>query len=314
MSELRRLLRYVRPWSTPLFASVILMAGVGAMQGLVVLLVGPIFDRVLDPTSADKPVLLFTIPLLHRQIYLQSLVPRDVHNVWTMVAGALVTAMLLRGFCDYFGNYLINYVGFSAVTDLRQAVFDRVLHQDAQFFRGQLHRPRDVVDHERSRKNPGGAVAHSGGLAAAELHGARRCWPWCCRRDWRLALVSLTVLPFVLVPTMRLGRRIRRTTRRAQDDAAELNQVLQETLSGHQVVKSFGAEEIESNRFRDRAEAAAREQSALCRAAGHRFAADRIFRRADHRRPAHLRARPDQGPAHDHGRVHQLRDRAADAV
>src|SRR6202035_258577 len=71
--------------------------------------------------------------------------------------------------------------------------------------------------------------------------------------DWKLAIVALTVLPFVLVPTMRLGRRIRRTTRHAQDNAAELNQVLQETLSGHQVVKSFGAEEIESNRFRDRA-------------------------------------------------------------
>ena len=41
---------------------------------------------------------------------------------------------LIKGLCDYFGNYLINYVGFSAVTDLRQNVFDRVLHQDAQFF------------------------------------------------------------------------------------------------------------------------------------------------------------------------------------
>jgi subfamily B ATP-binding cassette protein MsbA len=61
------------------------------------------------------------------------------------------------------------------------------------------------------------------------------------------------MLPFVLVPTMRLGKKIRRITRRAQDDAAELNQILQETLTGHQVVKSFGAEEVESNRFRDRA-------------------------------------------------------------
>jgi len=72
--------------------------------------------------------------------------------------------------------------------------------------------------------------------------------------DWKLAGVSLTMLPFVLVPTLRLGRRIRRTTRHAQDNAAELNQVLQETLSGHQVVKAFGAEDVESNRFRDRAE------------------------------------------------------------
>ena len=69
------------------------------------------------------------------------------------------------------------------------------------------------------------------------------------QKDWRLALVSLTLLPFVLVPTLRIGRRIRRTTRTAQDDAADLNQILQETISGHQVVKSFGAEDVESNRF-----------------------------------------------------------------
>jgi subfamily B ATP-binding cassette protein MsbA len=67
--------------------------------------------------------------------------------------------------------------------------------------------------------------------------------------DWRLAAVSLTLLPFVFVPTVRIGRRIRRITRRAQDDTAGLNQILQETLSGHLVVKSFGTETFESNRF-----------------------------------------------------------------
>src|SRR5258708_12033388 len=68
--------------------------------------------------------------------------------------------------------------------------------------------------------------------------------------DWKLGLVSLTVLPFVLAPTARLGKRIRRTTRHAQDNAAELNQILQETLSGHQVVKAFGTEAYEVSPFR----------------------------------------------------------------
>jgi subfamily B ATP-binding cassette protein MsbA len=72
-------------------------------------------------------------------------------------------------------------------------------------------------------------------------------------RDWKLALVSLAVFPFVLVPTARLGKRVRRTTRRAQDDAAEMNQILQESLSGQQVVKAFGAEKYESGRFRQAA-------------------------------------------------------------
>jgi subfamily B ATP-binding cassette protein MsbA len=67
--------------------------------------------------------------------------------------------------------------------------------------------------------------------------------------DWKLALVSLTVLPFVILPTRQIGRRIRGTSRRTQDRQAELNQILQETLSGHMVVKAFGAEAHESRRF-----------------------------------------------------------------
>src|SRR6266851_4882098 len=53
--------------------------------------------------------------------------------------------------------------------------------------------------------------------------------------------------------TMRIGKRIRRTSRSTQDRQGELNQILQETLSGHMVVKAFGAEEYESRRFRDAA-------------------------------------------------------------
>src|SRR5208283_150209 len=70
---------------------------------------------------------------------------------------------------------------------------------------------------------------------------------------WKLALVSLTVLPFVIIPTMRIGRRIRRTSRRTQERQAELTQILQETISGQMVVKAFGAEGYESGRFRDAA-------------------------------------------------------------
>src|SRR5207248_9691012 len=59
--------------------------------------------------------------------------------------------------------------------------------------------------------------------------------------DWRLALFSLALFPFVLTPTARLGKKIRRTSRRTQEAVGELNQVLQEAISGQQVVKAFGA-------------------------------------------------------------------------
>ncbi|HLJ50239.1 MAG TPA: ABC transporter transmembrane domain-containing protein [Bryobacteraceae bacterium] len=249
MSELRRILAYVRPYVPQLVASVVLMAGVGAAQGMVALLIGPVFDRVLHPGSPDAPVSLYKVPFLNRTIFLHEFIPSSIHNVFTLVAIGIVGAFLMKGICDYFGNYLINFVGLSAVTDLRQAVFDRVLHQDAQFF----------------ESTSTGRLMSSimNDIEKIQLATSQMLADWLrqsfsvlfllfvvIQQDWRLALVSLTVLPFVLVPTVRLGRRIRRTTRRAQDDAAEVSQILQETLSGHTVVKSFGAEDIESNRFR----------------------------------------------------------------
>ncbi|HLX42380.1 MAG TPA: ABC transporter transmembrane domain-containing protein [Bryobacteraceae bacterium] len=253
MKELRRLLAYSRPYVPHLTASVLLMICVGAAQGLTALLIGPIFDRVLNPQSADAPVLLFTIPVWNRPVYLGELVPVPVHNVWTLVAISIVTVFLVKGLCDYGGNYLINYVGFSAVTDLRQAVFDRVLHQDANFFENNsTARVMSSIMNDLEKIQV--AMSHILADCLRQSFTTLFLLAVVLHADWKLAIVSLTVLPFVLVPTVRLGRRIRRTTRSAQDDAAELNQVLQETLSGNQVVKSFGAEEIESNRFRVRAQ------------------------------------------------------------
>jgi subfamily B ATP-binding cassette protein MsbA len=245
---MKRLLRFVRPYYAPLLLSVFLMAVVGAAQGFMAVLIGPVFDRVLKPDSPDSLVPLFTIPGFHHVVFLQDILPADIHNVWTMVAVAILGTFMLKGLCDYLGNYFINYVGFSAVTDLRQKVFDRVLRQDAHFF----------------ESNSTGRVMSSimNDLEKIQVATSHMLADWLrqsfsvifllfvvIQKDWRLGIVSLTLLPFVLVPTLRIGRWIRRTTRRAQDDAAELSQILQETISGHQVVKSFGAEDIESNRF-----------------------------------------------------------------
>ncbi|HLH41989.1 MAG TPA: ABC transporter ATP-binding protein, partial [Bryobacteraceae bacterium] len=229
-----------------------LMACVGAAQGLTYLLIGPIFDRVLSPQSADAPVPLFTIPLWNRRVYLDAFMPAHIHNVWTMVAVAILVLFAAKGLCDYLGNYLINYVGFSAVTDLRQDVFDRVLHQDAHFFESNsTARIMSSIMNDLDKIQV--ATSHILADLLRQSFVAVAVAAVVFQTDWKFALASVTLLPFVLLPTLRIGRRIRRTTRRAQDDAAELNQVLQETLSGHHVVKSFGAEEIESNRFRDHA-------------------------------------------------------------
>jgi subfamily B ATP-binding cassette protein MsbA len=247
-----RLLRYAGPYWYALAGAVVLMAGAGAANGMITLLTGHVFGRVLNPRAPDLPVDLFTIPLIGHTVYLEDFTPAWIHNVWTMIAFAILATFLTKGLCDYAGNYLVNYVGLSAVTDLRQRVFDKVLLQGAQFY--ETHSTGRLMssimsDIEKIQL----ATSHMLADWLRQSFTAAALLFVIISTDWKLAAISLTVLPFVLVPTARIGRRIRRTTRRAQDDVAELNQILQETLSGQQVVKSFGTEAYESRRFRNAA-------------------------------------------------------------
>lgn len=246
MKDFYRLLRYAKPYSPALIVSVFFMAVVGLSQGLLVKLIPLVFDRVLKPGAPNKPALLFSIPRTHIHVYLNNLLP--VHNIWTMVAIGILVCFIAKGVCDYLGNYLVNWVGISAILDLRQEVFDRVLRQDAQFFEDQTTgRIMSSIMNDIDRIQ----VSVSTMLAdwLRQIFTAFFLLLVMISINWKLSLISLIVFPVVAFLTIRLGRRIRRTTRHAQDMAAGLNQVLQETITGHQVVKTFGAEDYESKRF-----------------------------------------------------------------
>ena len=252
MKELMRLLSYARRYWPQLIGSVALMAAAGASQGMMALLIKPILDRVLNPNPQAGLTPLFAHPIWHHQLYLEQIVPLQGRTVWTLVGVAIVGVFFIKGVCDYLGNYLISYAGFSSVMDLRNAVFDKILKQGAQFFEarstGQLMSSiMNDVDKVQ--------VATSQMLAdfLRQLFSAAALGFVVISNDAKLALVSLIVLPFVMLPTRLIGRRIRRTSRRTQERQAELSQILQETLSGHSVVRAFGAEAYESRRFRDAA-------------------------------------------------------------
>src|SRR5262249_11003913 len=106
----------------------------GAAQGLMPLLIKPIFDRVLVPDAPDGPIALLPRPFFGHQLFLNDLLPLAGKSVWTIVATALLLAFFIKGVCDYVANYLISYAGFAGVTCLRNAIFDKVLKQGAEFF------------------------------------------------------------------------------------------------------------------------------------------------------------------------------------
>src|SRR5437660_3289360 len=87
-----RLLDLARPYGLMLVGSVVLMACVGAAHAMMAFLIGPVFDRVLNPAAADTPALLFTIPIFNHAVYLNDLIPASlgIHNIWSKVAFAIL--------------------------------------------------------------------------------------------------------------------------------------------------------------------------------------------------------------------------------
>jgi ATP-binding cassette, subfamily B, bacterial MsbA len=255
--ELRRLLRYTRPYRVRLFLGVLALAVLGMAEGLVALMIRPMLDRILTPSSDDPNLPLVTLPGNHL-IYLNSFFPRNIHWGWTIFSIALVVIFTVRAIAEYFGVVEVQYVGQAAITDLRNEVYEKLVRQPIEFLQRQpTGRLISAVinDVERAR------ITLSESLALSFRYVFTLFFLLIVMFvvNWQMALASLVLVPVVLFPVRKLGQRIRRSTESSQSHLGELSQILQETLSGNRVVKAFGMERFEIAKFRDRARRLLRE-------------------------------------------------------
>ena len=249
MSDLLRLLRSVRPYGIRLVAGVVMMVGVGFFEAVAALLIGPIFDRVLNPQAPDSAVALLTVPYLEWTLYLDQLLPDWIRNVWTVVSVFIVGVVLSKAICEYLANYWINYVGYSVIMDLRIRLYERILVQSVSFFRRQSTgklMSAVINDIEKLQLAVSSVLADL--LRQTFTLLALLCVVFLL--DWRLALISVGLLPLVMIPSAKIGRRIRSSSRSSQANLADLSQLLQETISGNRIVKAFRMESWELDRFR----------------------------------------------------------------
>jgi ATP-binding cassette, subfamily B, bacterial MsbA len=244
-----RLLQYIRPYALYSLASVVLMAIVGAMAAFRILLVKPIFDNVLKPDTVSHDVLVFHLPHMKQALDLHFLVPSHFQNAWNVVAYALVVSALVKSVCDYLGTYLVNYAGYGMITDLRNDLYDAVLRRSVAFF--QKHTTGTLLstlinDVERVQF----AMSTVLGDFLQQLFTLVFTAGVVVVVGGRMAWVLLLFVPVVILSARRIGRGVRQTTRKGQDKLAEIQNILHETITGNRIVKAFGMELWEMNRFR----------------------------------------------------------------
>src|SRR5271157_2651744 len=134
--ELKRLLRYLRPYTPLLAAGVFLMLVMGVVEGLVAFSLRPAIDVVLNPHSTAQKLTLFQFSWrgVDHTILLNSFAPQRIRHVWSVFSVALVLLFAVKGLAEYFGGGLIEFVGLSAITDLRNRVYAKLVQQPVGFF------------------------------------------------------------------------------------------------------------------------------------------------------------------------------------
>ena len=263
--QLKRLLSYVRPYTFRLAVGVILVAFVAMAEGLVAFMARIAWDYVLTPTAASSQLPLFTIPG-GRTIYLNQFFPARIHHVWTIFSITLLVIFVSKGVAEYFGITEIQYAGHAAITNLRNQVYAKIIRQPIGFFQ---HHPAGRVlsavinDIEKTR------VALSEYLADLFQKSFTLLVFLAVMFyiDWKMTLAVGLVLPLVVLPVGKFGRKIRHSAETSQSRLGELSQILQETVSGNRVVKAFGMEDFEIRKFREAARRLLRESMRWARAA-----------------------------------------------
>ena len=197
-----------------LVAMVVYAAGsVGLMA-----LVQPIFDNVLPRNE-------------------------DLGRIGLLILGAY----LAKGLGSYVSSFLMTDVGQRVVRDVRNSLFRHTLDQSAAFFSrrtsGQLvsRITNDVNQVQAAAETVTDLIRES----LAVLGFAALLFYY----DWNLALVFLTAAPLVVYALVRLGQRVRRVSRRGQEEIEHVTHIATEGLAGHRIVKAFGAEAREAERF-----------------------------------------------------------------
>jgi ATP-binding cassette, subfamily B, bacterial MsbA len=219
VSAFRRLLEYARPHRARLAAALAAMVMYGAASAALAALIQPIFDEVLPNRQNLLPITL-----------------------------AILVVYIVKGIGSYLSGYLMTDVGQRVVRDVRNALFRHILGQSAAFFSlqttGRLMSriTNDVGQVQRAASETLGDLARESlallGFAALLVY-----------YDARLALVCLTGAPLVVYPLVRLGQRVRRTTRRSQEALEQMSHVSAEAFTGHRIVKAFGVEARETAKF-----------------------------------------------------------------
>lgn len=217
-----RLLGYVKPYWKPFALAVLAMVGMAATE--------PVF------------------PAIMKYLLDKGFQTGDQRLVWAIPLG-IVLLFILRGVLSFCTSYLMTWISTQVITDIRRAMFEKMLKLPTQTFHDWS--PGKLISR---------IVADTGNLtesvttvlvtAVRESLTAVALLAYLIYLDWKLTLVTLIVGPLVALIVKGFGKRMRAASRVTMEAVRHLFHSIEESASASKVIKIYGAQAQQIERFR----------------------------------------------------------------
>ncbi len=220
-----RLLGYVKPYWRAFAVSLLGMIVVAATEPLVPALMKPMLDGTF----------------VHKDQQMMRIVPV-----------VIVLIFLVRGIATFIGTYAINWVGNKLVMDLRNEMFRKLLSLPTRYYDDHatgslISKLIFDVTQVTNAATTVVTVSVRDSIVMIGLLG------WLFYLNWKLTLLTLLMAPIIAFIITALSKRMRTSSRDAQQAMGDITQVIEESVSAHKVVKLFGGQQYESGRFNEQA-------------------------------------------------------------
>ncbi len=155
---------------------------------------------------------------------------------------------VVRGLAEYVAQFALSWVGNRLVMDLRGVMFRKLLTLPARYYDDQASGNLiskltfDVMQVTTAATSVLTAVFKDT-LVIIGLLG------WMLWLNWKLTLLSLVMAPVIVLVVRVISVKLRNSSREVQQQMGDMTQVIQETIEGHRVVKLFGGQDYEQQRF-----------------------------------------------------------------
>jgi subfamily B ATP-binding cassette protein MsbA len=167
----------------------------------------------------------------------------------TLYAGLILVSAFIGGISYWFNEYLFKWMSYHILVSMRMDLMDHVLRLPLRFFNKQRmgslvsRVTNDVQISYRTINIFMSEIILLPIMAVTALAVSFAI-------SWQLSLCILPLIPLMILPVLRLGKRVKKRSRRGLESLEDTTEIMLQTISGIRTVKSCHAEDFQLDRFR----------------------------------------------------------------